>query len=271
MDGVRVIMRSDCISHSEELVSSKQTCVNYSDRAPAFVIGEEKKVDLDKSLEEGGDESGEVEGGVGNEDEETIEASPVPDARVDQDAGEERPRMGVGSLESGAYQNSPTNAASRGGIGSRQAGLGSSATEHREPDEGRPRTGIGGLGSAARLFASASTPPGGGIGPALSDPRTSQPEASPPNSFGSVPRQPQRSFLRDGTGSSASSAPGTPKLSYEEKMHFNKLHGSFGAKLMAKMGWQAVSLVHHPLSGKSLQLHVRVLVWVLPERASLLL
>ncbi|KAF8523620.1 GC-rich sequence DNA-binding factor-like protein-domain-containing protein [Gautieria morchelliformis] len=53
--------------------------------------------------------------------------------------------------------------------------------------------------------------------------------------------QPQRSFVRDGTGSAGSHSLGTstPKLSQEEKLHFSKLQGSFGAKLMAKMGWQA--------------------------------
>lgn len=46
----------------------------------------------------------------------------------------------------------------------------------------------------------------------------------------------QKSFVRNETAATA------PNLNAEEKRHFEGLmNSSFGAKMMAKMGWQAVS------------------------------
>jgi tuftelin-interacting protein 11 len=59
-----------------------------------------------------------------------------------------------------------------------------------------------------------------------------------PTSFG-APRT-QRAFVR-ATPTNATPIP-KAELSTEERTHFTKISGSVGAKLMAKMGWSAVSL-----------------------------
>lgn len=95
---------------------------------------------------------------------------------------------------------------SKGGIGSGKAGLGSSS---------------GGLGfSNGGIGSSKATTSKGGIGSSL------------PNSFANSR---STSFVRD-----ASPAPRAPApLTAEDQAHFSKLSGSFGARMLAKMGWQA--------------------------------
>ena len=57
-----------------------------------------------------------------------------------------------------------------------------------------------------------------------------------PTSFGAS--RAQRAFVR----AAPAQTPPVPKadLSAEERAHFAKISGSFGAKMMAKMGWSAV-------------------------------
>ena len=138
-----------------------------------------------------------------------------------------------------------------------------------EEEEESPRIGLGGIGMAnAQHFTSSttssttpipSTPPPqlnsrGGIG-SSSAPRAgigigfSAAASTLPSSFGtsSEPR-PRRSFLPQ---SQSSFAPSTPTyLSRDDRTAFAKAEGSFGAKLMAKMGWSAVCLATLMLSIK---------------------
>ncbi|KAH9000090.1 TFP11-domain-containing protein [Lactarius akahatsu] len=129
--------------------------------------------------------------------------------------------------------------------------------EEDEEEEQRPR--FGGLG----LGASKSHPPTtfsgftkSGIGAsrpaAVSIPATPSPAPSPspappapedPTVLGSLPSafggssRPQRAFVRNVT--SQAPPPPKPSLSATESAHFRKLEGSFGARMLAKMGWQA--------------------------------
>lgn len=128
--------------------------------------------------------------------------------------------------------------------------------EEDEEEELRPR--FGGLG----LGASKSHPPTtfsgftkSGIGAsrpaAVSIPATPSPAPSPspappapedPTVLGSLPSafggrsRPQRAFVRNGTPQAP--PPPKPSLSANESVHFRKLEGSFGARMLAKMGWQ---------------------------------
>jgi len=64
---------------------------------------------------------------------------------------------------------------------------------------------------------------------------TATPELPTAFGFGSAQRV-QRSFVRG--GESSASKPSTP-LPAHEQAHFNKIGGSIGAQMLAKMGWQA--------------------------------
>lgn len=129
--------------------------------------------------------------------------------------------------------------------------------EEDEEEEQRPR--FGGLG----LGASKSHPPTtfsgftkSGIGAsrpaAVSIPATPSPAPSPspappapedPTVLGSLlsafggSSRPQRAFVRNVTPQAP--PPPKPSLSATENAHFRKLEGSFGARMLAKMGWQA--------------------------------
>jgi tuftelin-interacting protein 11 len=93
------------------------------------------------------------------------------------------------------------------------------------PEEPQPSSSRGGLG----MRSAGKTEPT----------MQSSTPANLPTAFGAT--RVQRAFLRN--DSPQSSTPGTPQpvqLSYEERAHFNKISGGFGARMMAKMGWQAV-------------------------------
>jgi len=256
-------------------------------RAPAFVTGDKKKVDLDETLDIVEDEQ-KQEDGSGDEDAEgsdeeesdssAAQETPPPVHEEESEEVEERPIIGLKSaaqqfastgLSQGGLGFSKGGIGSRGGIGSK-GGIGSEATGSAAETQpsgslgGNIGIGIvparGGIGSSTGSkqadseagpseraggldFASAR----GGIGSSKPVPveirSKSALDASVPSAFGGA-RQ-QRSFLRE--GSAPQSGTTTPKLSRDEQLHFSKLQGSFGAKLMAKMGWQMVrlNLVNH--------------------------
>ena len=203
----------------------------------------------------------------------------VDEDAMDQDEDDEDlPRGGLGN---------------RGGIGSR-SGLGMSFApakngppdtpdeSHGEESTPQPRGGIGarrgiGASSAPRRgipsFAAASqaaNPPEkerspspmahAGLGARPSVPSTQSapavPQAAPvtndlPTSFAA---RPQRAFVRNVDASTPT--PAKANISAAERAHFDRISGGVGARLMAKMGWQAVRLdpifynvVSHILSG----------------------
>ncbi|CAL1714173.1 unnamed protein product [Somion occarium] len=107
--------------------------------------------------------------------------------------------------------------------------------EPEQEQEERPRFGGIGLGSfklSSMLETPQASPP-----PREPSPIAVVPE-NLPSAFGAS--RTQRSFLRDGGVSSGASTPRpvTP-LPAAERQHFSKLGGTFGARLLEKMGWQA--------------------------------
>jgi tuftelin-interacting protein 11 len=144
----------------------------------------------------------------------------------------------------------------RGGIGSssRAAGIGtrkvptfappSSTTKPRMrvEDGDEPSSSRVGLGAINRSnynttqADSVASSSGQGIPPRSSNSGTSTPQqAGLPTAFGS---RTQRAFVRNTQPTTPGVAP--VQLSYEEKAHFAKIAGGFGARMMAKMGWEAV-------------------------------
>ncbi|KAG8780652.1 hypothetical protein FRC15_009352 [Serendipita sp. 397] len=147
----------------------------------------------------------------------TAARSSLPTESVDHDQEEEppAPRRGIGS---------------RGGIGSRPsfaAASSSNASGYDQPTEQR-RTpsppARGGLGSRL-AFSSAQSAPAGSMAQNASD--------DLPSAF--LPRA-QRAFVRN--TQPETQAPAPVDLPYEEKAHFSKISGGYGARLMAKMGWK---------------------------------
>ncbi|KAG6866595.1 hypothetical protein C0991_002083 [Blastosporella zonata] len=189
-------------------------------KAPAFVSGD-KKVDLDREMDvdleneemEGDSNVEDEDGSEGEDDDEGNQDSsdsdepesrpPSPRIREEEEEEEsERPHFGGAGIGLGASKK-PLDASSfTGGIGSK-GGIGSFGAQSK-----------GGIGSRPTPSTSTSTP---------------EPTEDIPSAFG------KRSFVRDATPSSKPTVP----LSATEMAHFSKLQGSFGARMLAKMGWQA--------------------------------
>ncbi|KAI0306082.1 GC-rich sequence DNA-binding factor-like protein-domain-containing protein [Multifurca ochricompacta] len=105
-------------------------------------------------------------------------------------------------------------------------------------EEQRPRFGGLGLGASKThppTTFSVSIPPTPSPVPSPAPEDTAIPN-SLPSAFGGGSR-PQRAFVRNG-GPSAP-PPSQPKISAAEGAHFRNLEGSFGARMLAKMGWQS--------------------------------
>jgi tuftelin-interacting protein 11 len=189
-------------------------------KAPAFVSGE-KKVDLDQEMELDLDANSDdaaansedvgSESEVGEEEEYSGDSEPSrpPSPRIrEEDEEVEKPR--VGGIGLGASKpNASFSVPPKGGIGS--------STVSRDGDLAFSATGSkSGIGS--RPTASTST--------------CYTEEEELPSSFG---HRNQRSFVRDAHPSAKPAIP----LTAVEMAHFNKLQGSFGARMLSKMGWQA--------------------------------
>ncbi|EJD51791.1 TFP11-domain-containing protein [Auricularia subglabra TFB-10046 SS5] len=212
-------------------------------KAPVFTSSKKMDTSLDAEMDNEPDKDDEDNEGGGDtdavEDDSSADEQPAPPRVRDEDEDDApRPRFGagIGSMSSFA----------RGGIGSKApdteetpviGGIGS-ASRPTEDDEAPSRPGLGGIGSARGGIGSGRggiDSGRGGIG-ARSTPADSTP--SFPTAFGKTPStQKRKSFLRG----EDNSREGTPaaNLSATEKLHFSKLEGTFGARLMAKMGWQA--------------------------------
>ncbi|KAH9951153.1 TFP11-domain-containing protein [Amylocystis lapponica] len=177
-------------------------------KAPAFVSGD--KLDLDKTVEVTQNADSDAE---------------MQDEGGDSDADKEDGEDGQGLDDSG--DSPPPSPRIR--------------EEEEEEEEQKPR--FGGLGLGAGKAQTGGTFSGfskGGIGssrPAA----TSEASPSPtppvseglPSSFGAA--RAQRSFLRSGSGTPQPAA----QLSGAERVHFSKLGGTFGARMLEKMGWTA--------------------------------
>lgn len=160
----------------------------------------EKESDGEGSHDEDGEPSEEVSGDEGSQL--IDEATPPPAPREEEPKEEELPRVGL----------SANNFMSAGA---------QNITHNTQPMARGLGFNRGGIGSSKSLNVS-------------DEPATS---SSVPSAFGA--RQ-LRSFVRESSDSTPTSRAATPNLTREEKLHFNKLQNSFGAKMMAKMGWQSV-------------------------------
>lgn len=180
-------------------------------KAPAFVSGEKKvdleeenKMDLDSAEEISSDGEGEGEGAEeSSENDSDPSRRPSPRIREEDDEEEEE-------------EDEISTRPQIGGIGSaKKAGLGigfsSSAT--RETNQY----------PATTPFTSTK----GGIG--------SRPSATTSDLPSAFAQSRSSSFVRD---SQPATRPAIP-LSHAEQAHFAKLSGSFGARMLQKMGWQA--------------------------------
>lgn len=204
-------------------------------KAPAFVSGE-KKVDLKKDMDtemhehedteeddDGEDDGSEGEDETADEYSDESEPSRPPSPRIRGEDEPPGPQLSGIGLGTGKFAN-VLPSFSKGGIGSSntattsetssKGGIGSSTTAQT--------TSRSGIGSSR---TNSSNTVSSGSGSAFPAPQ------GLPSTFGS---QSQRSFVRDET-SAKTSVP----LSAAEQAHFNKLQGTFGARMLAKMGWQA--------------------------------
>jgi tuftelin-interacting protein 11 len=157
----------------------------------------------------------------------------------DDEMEDERPRLGGIGSKAKSMDNTtnemPMPSFSKGGIGSSKGGIGSS-----KGGIGSGKGGIGsskgGIGSSKEGIGSTSnTSSKGDIGSSQPSAATPVDTSDLPTSFGMS--RPQRSFVRDESGRAVPPR-AAPMLPAEERLHFSKLEGSYGARLLAKMGWQ---------------------------------
>ena len=148
-----------------------------------------------------------------NDNEDYSEPSKAPSPRIrdkgEEDEEEERPRFG--GLGLGASKLHPTSFS-----GFTKSGIGAS----------RP--------AAVSIPATPSPVPSSSPAPPASDDPSVL--GSLPSAFGGSSR-PQRAFVRNATPQAP--PPPKPSLSASESLHFRKLEGSFGARMLAKMGWES--------------------------------
>lgn len=219
----------------------KKASVRRSDwaKAPAFVSSD-TKVHLKQAMDvEGGRGGQDVEGSADGEndgsegeddeigapedysDESDPSRAPSPRVRVeeeddDDDEYTEKPRLsGIGSKPSGTTFEGGFG--SRVGLGSSRGGIGSSATAPSMHGTSSVQ-GIGSRSSMNNVLEDSFSSP------------TSVSTDNLPSVFGNQSKR----FTREVT-----SAVKAVPLPAAELAHFSKIQGTFGARMLAKMGWQA--------------------------------
>ena len=195
-------------------------------KAPAFVASD-NKVNIDIDVEEdasadspevGGNEDGGSEGeddqtGTDDVSSDNSEPSRPPSPRIRRDGDDEEDE----DLR-------------RPGMGTKGIGIGSSTLAGAAPSPSHSNL-LGGTGFASRGGIGSSrtpsiTPSANNIHPS----RSSEAPVGLPSSFGEGSR---RSFVRD-----VNPPKPQPPLSAAEMANFRGISGSFGARMLAKMGWQ---------------------------------
>ncbi|EPQ56579.1 TFP11-domain-containing protein [Gloeophyllum trabeum ATCC 11539] len=255
-DAIYGVFADDSEEEEKYTPKKRETRGRRSDwtKAPAFTKGNQnessKPSDDDQVMEDADNAEDSDAGSVGSGDSGDahmsdaaspgLRAEEPEEEREDREAEEEEERQPKGGLGMGASKGASASmftGFSRGGIGSARL----QSTQDDAEQEPVPKGGIG-LGGGARTSNNAFPAFGkGGIGSSRSTPATSQspPPSLPsglPSAFGAS--RTQRSFLRDGsTGSDGTRTP--PPLAPHERAHFSKLQGTFGARMLEKMGWQA--------------------------------
>ncbi|THH11314.1 hypothetical protein EW145_g734 [Phellinidium pouzarii] len=189
-------------------------------KAPVFTPSE-KMVNVNESGDFGPEMQAEAEDDRDEDNESnsseasSISRPPSPRVRMEEDDdydAEDKPQVGGIGSKNVAQEAKPAPSFASSGTGSTTNGLGISK---------------GGIGSRK-----------GGIGSSRAEPAIVDPHPSLPSAFGAS--RPQLSFLRSGTGeASATGSKPDATLTAEDHAHFSKLAGSFGARMLSKMGWQA--------------------------------
>lgn len=225
-------------------------------RAPSFVsgdnstvketTGEAEDVDDVESPDDGEEDEDEDEEDSAEEDSSASPSfkpskSPSPRASMDDDDAESRPRFGgIGAKRMDVDSDNAFTSTSSG-IGFQKGGIGigfqkGGNTFATSFDKGSSGIGMSRGGFAASTSLSDDVPPSAPVEDSGKEKSTTPiPEDAPelPSSF-STSRQ-QRSFVREKEVPKRTATP----LSAQERMHFNKLQGSFGARMLSKMGWEA--------------------------------
>lgn len=212
-------------------------------KAPAFVskaqvdltkeMDEDERMQDERGLNGSDDEDEDGEGGDEDMEDSDVGESKPASPRVRDEEEEEEPRPRFGGLGLGRSKQDDEPAVSSftiGGIGSKKSGIGSG--------KGGIGSNKGGIG-AFRASTTTETSPFMAATPTPASPGPAVVPDSLPASFGASASgsRPQRSFLRNDEPRSGS---GTPvPLSANERAHFSKLGGTFGARMLEKMGWQA--------------------------------
>ncbi|WWC97836.1 hypothetical protein V866_004723 [Kwoniella sp. B9012] len=231
-------------SRSKGASSSKRT--DWT-KAPAFVAShpaevaeDEEDEPVDEELVEDEDE-GDSADSSGSEDE---------DEYVEEESLQPSPRIRDGEEEEDYPQGRP-------GVGSGNNGFAATGTTSANirAEVLRPVGGRGGTGSSSRVVERSSTPnensregPTGGLGSSQAPVQPideSAPSTHVPSAFGrpppsltasSGPSRKQQSFIsRPQPSAAAKSA----ELTAAERVHFSKISSSFGARMLAKQGWEA--------------------------------
>ncbi|KAL4245226.1 TFP11/STIP family protein [Abortiporus biennis] len=202
----------------EDLGGKKAKRKSDWSKAPSFVPKEKVDISQDMEVDDGGikendeqladEEEEEEELESGNEEEEEEEPSKPPSPRVREEYDEEtelQPRFG--------------------GLG-----IGKSSATPKSAFAGFSKSGLGAFNLSTTTEPPQTSPPPTAQAPSVAE--------SLPTSFGGSGRQ-QRSFVRDGSGSGSSTPRTSTPLPPKELAHFSKLGGTFGARMLEKMGWKA--------------------------------
>ncbi|KAK0501366.1 GC-rich sequence DNA-binding factor-like protein-domain-containing protein [Armillaria luteobubalina] len=198
-------------------------------KQPTFVSQKEPEilsmdVDAGDELEEDDTDAADSEGEEGEDTRDVSdesEPSRLPSHRVrDEDEDEDSPFMpvgGLGSKRSVAGIGSTSSPLSKGGIGAGKSTTIQSAFSK------------GGIGATSSLFAKSTSAETSEASASTST--YTPPSKDLPSAFGG---NRSTSFLRN-----SGLTPEPPVLSHAEQAHFQNISGSFGARMLAKMGWQA--------------------------------
>ncbi|WWC64165.1 uncharacterized protein I303_106773 [Kwoniella dejecticola CBS 10117] len=225
-------------------------------KAPSFVssgpsktLTEEEVAEVQGKQSNDGEDEDESSGSeeTDEDEDEDEEPSRQPSPRIREEEDEQPTRRGMGQgglvpvdgLTNDAEKSAANAGGSKGGIGSSSRG-----------------GGRGGIGSSSRPPARATPPPveppidgpRGGLGSAQAPVQPIDeiaPSRNMPSAFGrppptltasSGPSRKQQSFIsRPATTAAAKQA----ELTASERAHFSKISSSFGARMLAKQGWEA--------------------------------
>ncbi|KAF9054490.1 GC-rich sequence DNA-binding factor-like protein-domain-containing protein [Panaeolus papilionaceus] len=206
-------------------------------KAPAFVSSDKTVVNLDEPMAvddttglqaekaDSWEEEGQSDGDDGEDDESEGEEEPEEDADSSDESEPSRASSPRVRMDSQGNDESEDAKPCTLGLGSRGLGTGISMLSRDETNFSASKTSTPASTSGSR----------GGIG--SRPPKTTVEEvdeSTPPNNMPSA-------FGRHRLGRETNPSPKPATLPASEMAHFSKLRGTFGAKMLEKMGWQAGS------------------------------